>query len=128
MFLLHTPRWNLSVRSEGVGPLLHAPYWNLSDRSLGGKFFLNVVLGVSPTHPVLESVRSFVGWEVFVTRQVRGLSYTPIAEICLAIQLVGSLSYTPRAEICLVVRRVRSLSYSLGAGICQVVRYVRSVS
>ena len=37
---------------------------------------------VSPTHPVLESVRSFVGWEVFVTRQVRGLSYTPLAGIC----------------------------------------------
>ena len=83
---------------------------------------------VSPTGPVLESAPSFVGWEDFVTRRVRSLSYTPLAGIVLVIQLLGSLSYTSCAEICLVVRRVRSLSYTPCAEICLVVRRVRSLS
>ena len=55
-FLLHDPRWNLSVRSEGGGSLLNASSWNLSDRSSGGKSLLHVGLGVSLTHPLLKSV------------------------------------------------------------------------
>ena len=39
--------------------LLQAPCWNLFDSSPGGKSLLYVGLGVSLTHPLLESVPSF---------------------------------------------------------------------
>ena len=93
-YLLYSPWWNVSGRSLGRESLLHALCWNLSSRSVreechacaamsghssGVEFLLHARAGIrlvvcrlgSLSHsPCLESVRSFGGWGVFLTRPV----------------------------------------------------------
>ena len=77
--------------------------------------------GVSLTRPVLESISSFGCWGVFLTRpvlesvrRVRNLPDVSRTGICLVVQQVGSFSYTPHDEISLVVRRYKLSDCSSG--------------
>ena len=86
---------------------------------------------------MLNSVLSFVGWGVSLTRpvlesisslgRVGSLNYTPRAGICLVVREMGNFSYTPCPGICLVARR-RSFSHTPRAAVCLVVKHVRSFS
>ena len=60
--------------------------------------------------PCLESVQSFGGWGVSLTRPVLesdrrfgGLSYMSYAGICLVSSRVRSVCYTPDPKVCLFV-------------------------
>ena len=93
--------------------------------------------------PVLNTLWSFGGWGVSLTRpvlesvrRVRSLSYLSFTGICLVVRQVGTFSCTPRPGIYLVVHLFDSLpgggsllhapcwdlSYTPCLGICLVVR------
>ena len=143
--------WNLSVRPEGGGSYLQAPCWSLPGRSSVETSLLHVGVGVSPTHPLLESVPSVSWWAVSLTRPVMesvwmfvglgisptrprlgSLSYTTCAGLSSRLSggehRVGSLSYTSRAGSCLVVRRLRSFSDTPRDGFCLLNQLVGSFS
>ena len=66
-FLLHAPCCNLSRRSACGESILHAPCCYLSRRSAGGE---SVLHPVQESRSVLESILSFVGRGICLTRPV----------------------------------------------------------
>ena len=123
--------WNLSVRPEGGKSRLQAPCWSLLGRSSVGTSLLHVGKGVSPTHPLLESVSSVSWWAVSLTRPVlesvwmfAGLGISPTRPVLESVSSFGTwgVFLTRPVLVCPVVCQVESFFYTPRAGICLVVR------
>ena len=116
---------------------LQVSRWSLSGRSSVGTSLLHVGVGVSPTHPLMESVSSVSWWTVSLTRPLLesvwmfvGLGVSPTSPVWESVSSFGTweVCLTRPVLVCPVVCQVRSFSYTPRAGICLVIQLVGSLS